>query len=118
MTCKYPEKPKPPASKSAELHARVRNAAALKYAKNLSDAELAAAFSVSPHTIADWKKNPVWLQTIQEVSAEQMMSTFVEMRAMSMAARDVLFEQMREGSPVQRVKIARMICEWAIKTSL
>ena len=118
MTSENHEKPESTGVKAAELADRVRNAAALKYAKNLSDAELAKAFNASPHTIADWKKHPQWMLTIQEVSKEQLVGTFIEIRAMALAAREVLFEQMREGPPHLRVKIAMTICEWAIKTSL
>ena len=104
--------------RAAELAARVANAAARKYAQNLSDAELAKAFNVSPHTIADWKKHPQWKLTIEEVSSTQLMGTLIEMRAMASAAREVLFEQMRDGPPALRTKIAMMVCEWAIKTSV
>ncbi len=70
MTSENLEKPKP--AKAVELAARVRNAAALKYAKNLSDAEIAELFNVSVYTIADWKKRKGWVETIQELSNRQL----------------------------------------------
>jgi len=44
----------------------------LKYAKNLSDAEIAELFNVSVYTIADWKKRKGWVETIQELSNRQL----------------------------------------------
>jgi transposase len=118
MTSENPEKPKLESAKAVELAARVRNAAALKYAKNLSDAEIAALFSVSVHTIPDWKKRKEWVETIKELSNRQLGETFNEVRAMAPAAREVLFELLREGPPAIRLKIAQTICDWAIKTQL
>jgi diadenosine tetraphosphate (Ap4A) HIT family hydrolase len=118
MTLENPEKPKPESAKAVELAARVRNAAALKYAKNLSDAEIAALFNVSVHTIPDWKKRKEWVETIKELSNRQLGDTFNEVRAMAPAAREVLFELLREGPPAIRLKIAQTICDWAIKTQL
>jgi len=37
---------------------------------------------------------------------------------MAPAAREVLFELLREGPPAIRLKIAQTICDWAIKTQL
>jgi hypothetical protein len=37
---------------------------------------------------------------------------------MARAAREVLFELLREGPPAIRLKIAQMIREWGIKTHL
>jgi len=118
MTLENPEKPKPESAKAVELAERVRNAAALKYAKNLSDAEIAELFNVSVHTIPDWKKRKEWSETIRELSHRQLGETLNEVRAMAPAAREVLFELLREGPPAIRVKIAQMICEWGIKTQL
>jgi hypothetical protein len=118
MTSENPEKPEPAGAKAAELAALIRNAVAVKLTNNFSDAEVAKVANVSVHTIADWKKHPVWKKTIQEVSNEQFAATLFEMRAMATAAREVLFQQMREGPPALRVKIAMLICEWAIKTSV
>jgi len=118
MTLENPEKPKPESTKAIELAERVRNAAALKYAKNLSDAEIAALFNVSVHTIPDWKKRKEWVETIKELSGRQLGETFNEVRAMAPAAREVLFELLRNGPPAIRLKIAQTICDWAIKTHL
>ncbi len=118
MTSENPDKPKPESAKAVELAERVRNAAALKYAKNLTDAEIAALFNVSVHTIPDWKKRKEWVETIKELSGRQLGETFNEVRAMAPAAREVLFELLREGPPAIRLKIAQMICEWGIKTHL
>jgi len=41
-----------------------------------------------------------------------------EVRAMAPAAREVLFELLRDSPPAIRLKIAQMICEWGIKTHL
>ena len=95
---------------------RVRNAAALKYLHNVTDAKIAEAFKVSPHTIADWKKRKEWVETVKELSEHQFGETFSEIRAMAPAAREVLFELMRDGPPAVRMKIAQTICEWATKT--
>src|SRR6266536_849873 len=116
MTLENPEKPNPESAKAVELGARVRNAAALKYTKNLADAEIAAFFNVSVHTIADWKKRKQWVETIEELSNRQLGETITEVRAMAPAAREVLFELLREGPPAIRLKIAQTICDWAIKT--
>ncbi len=62
-----PEKPKK-SVKTVELAERVRNAAALKYTKNLADAEIAELFNVSVYTIADWKKRKEWVETIKGLS--------------------------------------------------
>jgi len=118
MTLENPEKSKPESAKAVELAERVRNAAALKSAKNLSDAEIAELFNVSVHTIPDWKKRKEWSETIRELSHRQLGETLNEVRAMAPAAREVLFELLREGPPAIRVKIAQMICEWGIKTQL
>jgi len=118
MTSENPDKPKPESAKAVELAERVRNAAALKYAKNLTDAEIAALFNVSVHTIPDWKKRKEWVETIKELSGRQLGETFNEVRAMAPAAREVLFELLREGPPAIRLKIAQTICDWAIKTQL
>src|SRR5262245_45341079 len=99
MTPENPEKPKPQTAKSAELTERVRNAAALKYTYNLTDTQIAEAFNVSVHTIADWKKRPEWAATVQKISGEQFADTYHGVRAMAPAAREVLFELMREGPP-------------------
>ena len=112
-----PEKPKE-SVKSVELAERVRNAAALKYTKNLADAEIAALFNVSVHTIADWKKRKEWIETIKGLSQEQFADTLNEVRAMAPAAREVLFELLRDGPPAIRLKIAQMICQWGIKAPL
>src|SRR6266536_3837969 len=110
-----PKKPKE-SVKSVELAERVRNAAALKYTKNLADAEIAAVFNVSVHTIPDWKKRKEWVETIKGLSQEQFADTLNEVRALAPAAREVLFELLREGPPAIRMKIAQMICQWGIKT--
>ena len=112
-----PEKPKE-SVKSVELAERVRNAAALKYTKNLADAEIAELFNVSVYTIADWKKRKEWVETIKGLSQEQFADTLNEVRAMAPAAREVLFELLRNGPPGMRLKIAQTICDWAIKTHL
>ena len=52
MTLEIPEKPKPESAKAVELAERVRNAAALKYATNLTDARHAGAGS-SESTISN-----------------------------------------------------------------
>jgi transposase len=118
MTLQNPGKPKPESAKAIELAERVRNAAALKYAKNLSDAEIAELFNVSVHTIPDWKKRKEWNETIRELSHRQLGETLNEVRAMAPAAREVLFELLREGPPAVRLKSAQMICDWGIKTQL
>jgi transcriptional regulator with XRE-family HTH domain len=118
MTLENPEKPKTESAKAVELAERVRNAAVLKYAKNLTDAEIAEQFNVSVHTIADWKKRKMLVETIKELSHRQLGETFNEVRAMAPAAREVLFELLREGPPAIRLKIAQTICDWAIKTQL
>jgi hypothetical protein len=115
MTLENPEKPKPESAKAVELAERVRNAAAHKYAKNLTDAEIAALFNVSVHTIADWKKRKEWGETIRELSNRQFSDTYNEVRAMAPAAREVLFELLRDGPPAIRLKIAQTICDWAVK---
>jgi transposase len=115
MTLENPEKPKPESVKAVELAERVRNAAALKYAKNLTDTELAEVFNVSVHTIPDWKKRKEWTETIRKLSAQQLGETFDEVRAMAPAAREVLFELLRDGPPAIRLKVAQTICEWATK---
>ena len=69
MTLENPEKPE--STKTIELAERVRNAAALKYTKNLADAEIATLFNVSVYTIADWKKRKEWIETIKAFSQEQ-----------------------------------------------
>jgi diadenosine tetraphosphate (Ap4A) HIT family hydrolase len=116
MTSENTEKPKTESVKAVELAARVRNAAALKYAKNLSDGEIAELFNVSVHTIPDWKKRKEWIETIEGLSQEQFADTLNEVRAMAPAAREVLFELLRDGPPAIRLKIAQTICDWAIKT--
>ena len=118
MTCENLKKPECLTAKSVELAERVRSAAAVKFTENLTDAELAARFKVSPHTIPGWKKRKEWTETVRQLSAAQQADCFIEMRAMSSAAREVLFELMRNGPPDIRMKIAMTICEWAIKTSL
>ena len=118
MTQENPEKPKPESAKAVELSARVRNAAALKYAKNLTDAELAETFNVSVYTIPDWKKRKEWTETVREMSGHQFGETFNEIRAMAPAAREVLFDLLRNGPPAVRLKVAQTICEWAIKTTV
>jgi len=116
MTLENLEKSKLVSAKAVELAERVRNAAALKYTKNLTDAEIATLFNVSVHTIADWKKRKEWNETIKEMSHRQLGETCNEVRAMAPAAREVLFELLRDGPPAIRLKIAQMICEWGIKT--
>jgi len=37
---------------------------------------------------------------------------------MAPAAREVLFELLRDGLPAIRMKIAQMICQWGIKAPL
>jgi hypothetical protein len=118
VTQENPEKPKPESAKAVELSARVRNAAALKYAKNLTDAELAETFNVSVYTIPDWKKRKEWTETVREMSGHQFGETFNEIRAMAPAAREVLFDLLRNGPPVVRLKVAQTICEWAIKVTV
>ena len=118
MTLESPEKPKLESAKAVELAERVRNAAALKYAKNLADAEIATLFNVSVYTIADWKKRKEWIETIKELSNRQLGDTLHEVRAMAPAAREVLFELLRDGPPAIRMKIAQMICQWGIKAPL
>ena len=115
MTLENPEKPKPESAKAVEVAERVRNAAALKYAKNLTDAELAEPFNVSVHTIADWKKRKQWTETVRELSGHQLGETFNEVRAMAPAAREVLFELLRDAPPAIRLKVAQTICEWQPK---
>jgi putative ATPase subunit gpP of terminase len=115
MTLENPEKPKTESVKAVELAQRVRNAAALKYTKNLADAEIAELFNVSVHTIADWKKRKEWIETIKELANRQFGDTYNEVRAMAPAAREVLFELLRDGPPAIRLKIAQTICDWAIK---
>src|SRR6266516_632199 len=109
MTLENPEKPKPESAKTVELAERVRNAAALKYAKNLTDAELAELFNVSVHTIPDWKKRKEWNETVRKLSGQQLCETFDEVRAMAPVAREVLFELLRDGPPAVKLKIAQMI---------
>src|SRR5262249_22466539 len=118
MTQENPEKPKPESAKGVELSARVRNAAAAKYARNLTDAKLAETFNVSVYTIADWKKRKEWTETVKEMSGQQLGETFNEIRAMAPAAREVLFDLLRHGPPAVRLKVATTICEWATKTTL
>jgi len=118
MTLENPEKPESKSPNAVELAARVRNAAALKYSKNLSDAEIAKIFNVSIHTIPDWKKRKEWSDTIKELAHRQLAETLNEVRAMAPAAREVLFELLRDGPPAVRLKIAQMICEWGIKTHI
>jgi phosphoserine phosphatase len=118
MTLENPQIPKPETAKTVELAARVRNAAALKYTKNLADAEIAELFNVSVYTIADWKKRKEWVETIKGLSQEQFADTLNEVRAMAPAAREVLFELLRDGPPAIRMKIAQMICQWGIKAPL
>ncbi len=105
MTLENLEKSKLVSAKAVELAERVRNAAALKYTKNLTDAE-----------IATLKKRKEWNETIKEMSHRQLGETCNEVRAMAPAAREVLFELLRDGPPAIRLKIAQMICEWGIKT--
>jgi transposase len=115
MTLENPEKPKSESGKAVELSARVRNAAALKYARNLTDAELAEVFNVSVHTIPDWKKRKEWAETIQELANDQLWGTFYEVKAMAPAARQVLFELLRDESPAIRLKAAKTLCDWALR---
>src|SRR5438876_6544964 len=112
MTLAYPEKSKPESAKAVELAEHVRNAAALKYTKNLADAESATLFNVSVYTIADWKKRKEWNETIKELSNRQFGDTYNEVRAMAPAAREVLVELLRDGPPAIRLKIVQTICDF------
>jgi hypothetical protein len=102
-------------AKTVELAARVRNAAALKYARNLTDAELAEHFNVSVHTIADWKKRKQWTETVKSIASDQLWGTYNEILAMAPVAREALFELLRAESPAVRMKVAKTICDWAMK---
>jgi transcriptional regulator with XRE-family HTH domain len=114
VTEENPEKPKPESAKTVELAARVRNAAALKYSRNLTDAELAEHFNVSVHTIADWKKRKQWTETVKHIASEQLYGTYNEILAMAPVAREALFELLQDESPAIRLKVAKMICDWAL----
>lgn len=116
MPKENPEKPK--YSNSTDLVERIRNAATTKFAKNLTDAELADRFEVSIHTIADWKRRPEWKAAVLTASGNQLGETFNEIRAAAPAAREVLFDQLRNGPPGVRLRIAQMICDWAVATHL
>ena len=50
------------------------------------------------------------------MSHRQLGETLNEVRAMGPAAREVLFELLRDGPPAVKLKVAQMICEWGIKT--
>lgn len=116
MTEENPKKYK--SAKAIDLGERIRNAAAVKFTSNVTDAQLAQEFNVSVHTISDWKKRPEWSAAVLQASGDQMAKTFNEMRAMAPAARETLFELMRTGPAPVRARIAETICEWAIKTHL
>jgi hypothetical protein len=115
MTQENPEKSKPESAKTVELAARVRNAAALKYARNLTDTELAEHFNVSVHTIADWKKRKQWTETVKGLASDQLYGTYNEVLAMAPVAREALFGLLQDESPAIRLKAAKMICDWAMK---
>ena len=117
MTQENTEKPDKPAAKSAELQAKVRYAATLKFLANLTDAELAEQLEVSVHTIADWKRRPEWNEAVREIAHRQMVETSNAVVAMAPFARDVIQELLRQDAPPAiRLKAAHAILRLATGT--
>ena len=113
MTQENTEKPEPTA-KSAELQARIRHAATLKYLANFTDAQLAEQHDVSVHTIADWKRRPEWNEAVKEIANRQMVETCNGVLAMAPSARDVIQELLRQDAPPAiRLKAAQAILRLA-----
>jgi|HubBroStandDraft_6_1064221.scaffolds.fasta_scaffold1531697_1 hypothetical protein len=113
-----PEKPEFKTAKGAELAEKIRNAAALKFCHNRSDAEIAAHFNVSPYTIADRKRRPEWKEYIRAIADTQVAETCNELFAMAPYARQVLMDLLNDPSPAIRLKVAQMICQLPIRQVL
>jgi transposase len=115
MTLENPEKPKPETAKGIELKEKIRVAVALKFFRNLTDAQIAEHFNVSPYSVADWKRRPEWGQEIKAIANEQLTETSNELLAMSAYARQVLQQLMESDSPTIRLKVAQFLCQLPIK---
>jgi transposase len=109
MTQENTEISEKPTAKSAELKARIRYAATLKYLYNLTDAKLAEQLGVSIHTIADWKRRSEWDEAVREIANKQLVETSNAVFAMAPSARDVYQELLRDAPPAVRLKAAHSI---------
>jgi transcriptional regulator with XRE-family HTH domain len=114
VTQENTEKPEKPAAKSAELKARIRHAATLRYLYNITHAELAEKLGVSVHTIADWKRRPEWDDAVSEIAIRQADATLSELLAMAPYARDVFHELMRDAPPAVRLQAAQAVLRLAL----
>jgi hypothetical protein len=114
MTTENPEKPE--TVKGIELKEKIRVAVALKYFRNLSDAQIAEHFNVSPYSVTDWKRRPEWSQEMKAIGDMQVTQTMNELLAMTVYARQVLQELMQDDSPAIRLKVAQFLCELPLKS--
>jgi hypothetical protein len=116
MTQENTEKPEKPAAKSAELKARIRYAATLKFLTNPTDAELAMQLDISVHTIADWKRRPEWSEAVDAIANKQVNETVSEVLAMAPYARQVYQDLMREDAPpAVRLQAAQAVLRLALR---
>lgn len=118
MAMPPPEKPENASTKSADLQARVRRAAALKFTSNCTDAQLAQLCGISVHTVADWKHRPEWRSEIKSIADRQLAETYHELSAMAPFARQVIQDILREGPPALRLKAAQAVCELPLRAVL
>lgn len=113
MTQENAEKPEKSAAKSAELKARIKLAATVKFIGNLTDAEVATHFDVSVYTIADWKRRPEWSEAVKAIADKQMGETYSEMLAMASYAR--VQDLMRKDTPpALRLQAAQAVLRMGI----
>jgi transposase len=115
MTMENPQKPKSETPKGIELKEKIRVAVALKYFRNLTDAQIAEHFNISPYSVTDWKRRPEWSEGMKAIAKEQLTETSNELLAMSAYAREVLQQLMENDSPAIRLKVAQFLCQLPIK---